>query len=151
MKTVDPQLAEAIARIESSCCDSALRFEPAYSPSPAAFDALDKICTWSSATKHFALASSWGRYQIMGDNLYDTCGVTLDPIAYCADRVAQDAAFYEFLKADGLETLTAAQLASSLALRVRFARSYNGPGNVDAYALSIAQSLQALGFAITNS
>lgn len=64
-------LSELVAQVESNSKLSALRFEPAYHPDTRAVLLARQFWPGLSVmTYETVLASSWGMFQIMGDNIY---------------------------------------------------------------------------------
>ncbi len=83
-------------------------------------------------------SASWGKYQIMGSNFAEAGYDTVE--AFVADMVHSEAyqldAFVAFLQNTGIDKhLIAKDWAA-------FARGYNGPGQVDAYAARIKEAYE---------
>lgn len=155
-------LAEVIADIESTHNPARLRFEPALyarlqhdlvAPDAvrarrANVDRLTRrimvanVCSRDTAV--MIAASSWGEWQILGENIYDTpinCDFTI--ARFLADEAYQARAFEIFC---AVRTIfyTLDELRDSKDLVRRFAAAYNGPGNVDDYSARIAQRLAVI-------
>src|SRR5574337_403618 len=99
-------LAEVIARVESNDDSRALRFEPGvFSNSLAArHEILERIMLANACNRNTArmiYATSWGRFQIMGFNLYaPPAGVTAwphDVFGFVGSTVDQEQWFYELV------------------------------------------------------
>jgi hypothetical protein len=148
-------VSDIIAQVESARRDSALRFEPAKwsgylvaSPHLPELAAAAHYNECSLDTARMVCASSWGRYQLMGFNLYaPTPGGFgyAKPIAdFIASPVDQCSAFLWFIHAHRLDDITADQLENDAAARIRFATAYNGPGQPEVYAQMIVNAIKAL-------
>lgn len=143
-----PSIAQVIAHVESAGRGDAMRFEPAvyeralagsYGPQVAAAVTAHKC---SQATARVIVSTSWGKFQLMGFNLYPNL-TGLSVAAFMS--TPQDPAFGKFLAIKRLDHFTAQQLFSDLAARLSFATVYNGPGNPQAYADLILSAFHALG------
>lgn len=134
-------LAQLIALVESNNNPLAVRFEPAHKPEPYFVMHMMELVQCSYATATTLCAMSWGKYQIMGDNLV-SLGLTVSPLAYVHDEAMQDAFFEKFAGADHL-TLTLQDVLTSPQKRMMFARLYNGPSNIAGYANRIADVAKA--------
>ena len=137
---VKPQsLAQIIAILESSGNPLAMRYEPEYVPSGASIVVYSQIAQVSTDTARVCLATSWGLYQIMGQNLIGL-GVDVSFPAYCMSIYLQHKSFADFLAHNGLAKYAAMPLADFLSddsAVLDFATIYNGPGNPAAYAAAI--------------
>lgn len=119
-------LSELIARVESNNDSRALRYEPNYTPDTRAFSILKTFNgSWSQSTMRICLASSWGKYQIMGDNLY-LQGLEMSLQAFWGSDVEQDAAFQRFIEARGIDFTLSQVIGTDDQYRLKFARRYNG-------------------------
>lgn len=129
------KLHELISRVESNDNPYAIRFEPAQMDRDRP-DALLKAvrdanhCNWTTA--HSILAHSWGRYQIMGFNLYNGLLRVMSIGGYMATPALQDTTFAAFVDPHGFDANAEVNLADANWL-IRFATFYNGAGNVSAY------------------
>ena len=141
---VDPALAAIIAQIESSGSDYALRFEPGqYDPAAATplIFSIARVNDCSDDTARVISACSWGRYQIMGFNLYGSLGLAVPAIQFCADTSLQLAFFAKFLTANNINVPWSALKNDSTAL-YHFAKTYNGDGT--AYSAVMLRAAQEL-------
>lgn len=129
-------LAQLIAQVESNGNPLAVRFEPAHRPEPYFVTHMMELAQCSFTTAQILCSMSWGKFQIMGDNLV-SLGLAVSPLAYVHDDAMQDAFFEKFVGADHL-TLTLQDVIGSIQKRQAFARLYNGPGNVIGYAQRMA-------------
>lgn len=134
MNTKPQNISDLIAQVESNNNQYALRFEPAYNPHALNVTDYAKRHNVSQATARMCLASSWGLYQIMGDNLY-SYGLQISLPNYACSVQVQKLYFTTFLTRNNLYNLTAdyQNFISSDDNLAEFAKVYNGPGNVDAY------------------
>lgn len=132
------KLRDLISRVESNDNPYAQRFEPAVanrSHSDAMLRAIkvahdDNHCNWTTA--NIIASTSYGRYQIMGFNLYGTLGVTQPVIQWAADPAAQDAAFTKYCSLGGYNADAEVPLDDTAWL-LKWAAYYNGPGDPAAY------------------
>lgn len=133
-------LSQLIAQIESGDVPWAVRIEPAFKPSVQAINnciAAHKPAYMNRGTAEMICRSSWGRYQIMGENLYTICKVRMPVAHFVADDDAQLQAFHAHNKAKGID-YDLADMRDE-AKRVHFARRYNGSA---AYAKKITELLK---------
>jgi hypothetical protein len=146
-----------IAYIESRGNQYALRFEPAvYAqlvrqpvPSPRNHVLMDvlTIHTCTAATASILYSMSFGRYQIMGYNVYGPVIQYHQRIFdFLDDTDAQDNAFDLFVQHMGVN-YTVDQLRGSIDTRHHFAQIYNG--NANAYNVAIENALTHFGIAFT--
>lgn len=120
-------LSDVVAQVESAGYPRAIRFEPGYQPSMRGIANAKTYASgnWIDAnTAHMICQTSWGQFQIMGDNLYNELGYAQSIWQFVDNESDQLAMFKLFLKighfADvAFSTLTRADL-------VAFANYYNG-------------------------
>lgn len=134
-------LQDIVATVESNNRPGAIRFEPDVYASPwQAFGAdwpatvqfIAQAHDCSALTARMIASSSWGAYQVMGFNLWGPavlCGLTV-PL-FLTMPGTQSATFRRFARTgafdpDNFDT-------ADDALLLRFARFWNGPGNVQGY------------------
>lgn len=144
MNQVKPDLADVIAWIESRDNQYAFRFEPAVYGRRNHDNSLHQIMYLNGCSEDSAriiYSSSFGKYQIMGFNLY------WPPICYMktfgeflASEVDQTQAFYTFVNARKID-YTVNQLTDEV-FATNFALNYNGSVK---YADAIAKSLAHFG------
>lgn len=137
-------IADVIGAIESSHNPAELRFEPlTYENAPHVSDALKSIkeCNLCSIeTARMIYSTSWGEFQIMGEDLYNprVCAYRNNIARYLVQSNDQFVTLDSFLFRMGLsiklKSTSPATLFSDPNLRVQFARLYNGPENFQAYA-----------------
>ena len=122
-------LSQLIARLESGNCTQAIRYEPGFERY-ITDKALNRLVQSfgrafiSKATARELLKYSYGKYQIMGQNLYDL-GLTITPFDFLANESAQDAWFEEFIKSRKID-YSLDDILKDDGKRERFARLYNG-------------------------
>jgi len=136
------ELERIIGSIESANDYGAIRFEPkvyarieggSFEWEVARAKRANKC---SRATARMICATSWGRFQIMGFNLYGFIGLT-DPIAdYLHNVKVQSTAFETFVKHNHIE-FSPDELRDKIT-REKFAKIYNGSL---AYAVKIETEL----------
>lgn len=120
-------LSDCVAHIESAGDPLAMRFEPGWHASPVGILKAAQHATggWiDQATAANICACSYGRFQIMGDNLFGVLNFQGTLAAYLTSDVLQHNSFNSFISHIGFKdapfsSFTPAQLTS-------FARSYNG-------------------------
>lgn len=154
------QLMSVIADVESGGNDAAMRFEPGtfarwqdaiQKMAPVKNDILGVIArvhNCDDATAAMIAATSWGRFQIMGFNLY----AQGSPVAgyrvcdFLAHGSLQTLAFRDFLDRNHLPAAYSAVFRDHVSL-LDFAQRYNGPGDFQAYAAAMMRAAQRLGYA----
>lgn len=141
-------LAKAIASVESDGRWDAIRFEPhVYERAlraPIGRKAISRLMhghgLLSRDTYRVLWSSSWGRFQIMGFNLWgDICSYDGHFADFLKNHDAQEAALLNFLRANKINYSLAELIADREKLN-DFARKYNGPGNVKEYGTKIRQA-----------
>jgi hypothetical protein len=135
------QVNQLISMVESSNNLYAVRFEPTHVPASEFVSRMQAVCVCSPDTAKVLCQTSWGLYQIMGDELMAK-GLSISPIAYCQQPVTQGHLFQQVLKEKGLDAITLDQLATDQDIRLQFAKAYNGPGNMFVYAARLLQTYQ---------
>lgn len=142
-------LAAAIARIESSANLTAMRFETplfgrlanGYAPAAVQNAADSNRCT--RTTGMMICATSWGAYQMLGQVLYDDLGQRFTIARFLNDPAAQFECFRAFVVRNKID-FALADIRDDQAKREAFAKRYNGPGNVPAYAERLRQAAHVL-------
>jgi len=147
-------LADVIAYVESKDDAYAFRFEPATyanlsNPSVASKQIIAQIqsahnCSYQSALVIYS--SSFGKYQIMGFNLFGQLKLGISAFEFMGDAGTQDKMFWHFAMQKKLDTYTPDSLAASEQARVYFGMIYNGNGN--AYAQQIENALAHFGYQV---
>ncbi len=126
-------LADLIAQAESSNNKFAIRYEPTHKPSLTFVSRMMAFAKCSRDTAIVLCSSSWGLYQIMGDELM-ALGLPFSPIYYCNDTALQYSYFNEVLNEKGLAAYTLDNIINNEDDRLHFAIKYNGPGQPEVYA-----------------
>jgi len=124
-------LADLIAQIESTNNPFALRYEPEHKPSMRFVDRMIKTCACSEATAMMLCMTSFGLYQIMGDELM-SLGLSISPMQYLSEPDLQLTMFTDFVDQNKIDFPLIS--LKDEATRMHFARVYNGPRNPQAYA-----------------
>jgi|SRR5580658_2569534 hypothetical protein len=146
-------LAAVIAQVESDGRDISPRFEPtlyyelAADPTPERgkiIGAIGTIHFCNQTTARMIAATSWGRYQILGENLYSVCQCSVDVFTLVNEPLEQDAMFENFVQARGID-FTIEDLIADSAKRTKFITAWNGPGNVQAYWTLMQNAIKTLG------
>ncbi len=125
-------LADLIAQVESDGNQYAVRFEPHYTPKDQNTSKMAAICKCSNETARILCSMSFGYYQIMGDNLI-SLDLNVSPFEYMNAPTIQSIFLNRFLIRNNCE-YTLGDIVNDEESRLDFAKKYNGPGNVDAYA-----------------
>ena len=89
----------------------------------------------SKITAEILCKMSFGLFQIMGNNLI-SLGLSINVFRYCNSVAAQDQMFWRYCIRNNCE-YSLDDVINNETMRIDFARKYNGPGNVDAYAQRI--------------
>lgn len=140
------KLAKAVSRVESSGFPYAVRFESGMfankvgNASPAEFACM----RWNKCnviTARMLCCTSWGLFQIMGFNLYDTLKLEVPIGSFLFDPETQERAFEDFVKLGGFDPRNFDPSDDNLRT---FARYYNGPGAVDDYSAELKAAFASL-------
>lgn len=98
------RFSEIIAHVESNNNILAFRFEEELyrhydvkKIGSRVFNYVKRIHNCSNNSAKVILSSSWGKYQILGVNLYDICSVTKTVFEYLFDEALQDLTFQTFV------------------------------------------------------
>jgi hypothetical protein len=106
---------------------------------------LHNAISWGSALMVYS--TSWGDAQLMGFNLYGPkCSYQKSVVDFLCSLDDQREMFAKFIEGDSVLNVTVAELAALPALRLEFARHYNG---ADEYAHVIEASLRHFGIPFT--
>lgn len=126
-------ISQLIALVESNGDINALRFEPAYHPDKRAYPLIRQFHPGLSlVTYDTILATSWGHYQIMGDNLY-MLGLRSPILDYWKDADLQAVFFNRFCVQRNI-SYTLDEVLNNAEKRADFAHHYNGGGNIPGYS-----------------
>ena len=134
-------LSEVVAQVESANNPFSMRFEPAWIPHNEL--AAQKYATggWiDEPTAAMICKTSWGKYQIMGDNLYGQLGYDGSLVDYLISPIRQLKYFQSFLRTIGFSDVDFSALSNSQL--DAFAMKYNGSA---VYADSLRRAYVALG------
>ena len=135
-------LADLIAQVESGGNHFASRFEPAHEPRISFINQMVSIAKCNFVTAKILCSMSFGLYQIMGDELMDL-DLTRHPFDYAGDITLQAEFFNRYCIRNNCE-YTLDDVINDESKRLDFARKYNGPGNVEAYAQRIIDIYEAI-------
>lgn len=146
-------LTDLIARIESGDNLSAWRFEP------ARFDHLQKLLGPGTdrcmrvnrcdlATARVIMASSWGRFQLLGSHLYGpSFNSELTIMEWLQSESAQTTDFWRYCQLCAIDPdLSLQSIIDNQTERERVARLYNGPGAVVEYSNLLLKTAQNMTF-----
>jgi len=118
-------LQDLVSAVESSNNPKIWRFEPNYKPSQSGLSNIKKYYKGlSNATYNIVLASSWGLYQIMGDNLYNM-GLQVSIMDYLDDVNLQGEYYKKYVTSRNID-YSLAEIISNPASRDNFSLRYNG-------------------------
>lgn len=148
------QLSDVIAEVESGGDPLAERFEGEiwyawYDGRRADIDriwpVIQKIHNCSKLTAAAIACTSYGKFQIMGFNLYGFIGVTAHHVRYQNDEGPgwQSATFQTFLISRGIN-YTLDEIRSDAAKRALFIDRYNGPADTADYWASMQRAIARL-------
>lgn len=99
-------------------------------------------CSWTTA--RMLCATSWGKYQVMGFNLYSPPLFQHSVETFLLDENGEQEKYVmDFLARHDIN-FSVDELRSSEDARRQFATRYNGPGNVDDYATRIEGAIARL-------
>lgn len=123
-------LSQLVAKVESANCAHALRHEPGFTKYVTPQGIANCIAGHRPAymnrtTAEMICKTSFGTYQIMGENIYTVCGFKRSIAEFFDSDAIQLACFQAFIKGRGIN-YTLEQIKESRELRERFARRYNG-------------------------
>jgi hypothetical protein len=121
-----------MAQVESDGNPLAVRFEQAHKPMARFIAGMGRVAGCSLSTAQILCRMSWGKFQIMGDNLVDL-GLTVSPLQFCMSEALQESLFDKFLSKHGINFSLESVLNDAGNLH-DFASIYNGPDNIDAYS-----------------
>lgn len=127
-------LAQLIAQVESNGNLYAVRFEPAYRPNDLHVRKMVMAADCSTHTAAVLCTMSWGKYQIMGDNLIKL-GMIISPIKFVQDESMQDDFFHRYLASNRMQDWSLVDVMNNPVMLNNFVRAWNGSANVQAYAL----------------
>lgn len=147
---VSDVLAKVIATVESGPFPYAMRFEwPMYNKIAAAGGADHNTIAAIMAANHCTPQTaeviyciSFGLFQIMGFNLYGPLGLTIAIAPFMFDTEQQFNAFKKFVRLNGFDPDNFD--FTDEALIERFARSYNGSGDVANYSAKMKAAFAQL-------
>ena len=133
-------LAAVVAQVETNDNPFAIRFEQALMAQWAAMNpvrgailaAIASLHDCSHDTARMIACTSWGRYQILGENLYDRALVNVTVFAYVADPKLERLAFDALLIRKDV-AFALQDIIDDEAKRQKFIAAYNGPSGVADY------------------
>ena len=135
-------LATVIALVESNNNPKRFRFEPATytqwvsaggTPARIALqEVISRVHDCSISTARMIACTSWGRFQILGENLYGPCKCVNDVFTYVTSPALEAAAFDAFLAWRKID-FTLDDLVNDEVKRHGFIAMYNGPGDLVGY------------------
>jgi len=138
-------LSRLVAEVESNNSPYAVRYESGWryttKKSIDSFHRAHRPVRMSEETVRILLASSWGKYQMMGSNLYDM-GYGAELVQFASTEFEQDIWFKNFLQTRGID-FTLEEILKDKAKRQLFARRYNGDATTySARLLNVYETLK---------
>lgn len=135
-------LSDVVAQVESSNNPLSMRYEPAWVPHNEVNAQKYAANGWiDEPTAAMICKTSWGKYQIMGDNLYGTLQYTGTIVDFMTNTLRQLRFFQAFLRGIGFSDGLFGEMSSVQILD--FAEKYNGNG--PAYAQALQRAYKELG------
>lgn len=151
-------LSDVIAQVESGGDDAAVRFESrlyakwtVVDPTPGTQHARDEItatieaghrCTLSTA--RMIACTSWGRYQLLGMNIYGLCKCVVPVVHFIESAELQRDCLATFLCQRGID-FTLEEIVADPAKREKFISRYNGPDATESYWAAMQRVIARLG------
>ena len=120
-------LSDCVAQVESANNPCAMRYEPDYVPTLNSIQLTQKFATagyMDTITARMIASTSWGKFQIMGANLYAVLKYEDTLVSFLSDVGSQLAAFQSFIGHLGFTDGPFAMMGEASLLK--FARLYNG-------------------------
>ena len=133
-------ISELGAKVESNGIPYAMPFEPKFTVSPQAVNnciRAFKPLQISRATAEMICRTSWGRYQIMGENLYTICGLQCNVNEFMNSDLLQLDCFHTFIDKRGIY-FTLEDIRQDPGKMNLFARRYNGSSE---YAVTLKRAM----------
>lgn len=137
-------LSDCVAEVESSNSPYAMRFEANYTVSNGAARQIQKYATACYMDQNTALnigRTSWGRFQIMGANLYTMLKCQAPIVHFLEDDEMQLNFFNAFCENIGFENSDFQNYLDNPDELLSFARCYNGS---EIYAESLKAAFEKL-------
>ena len=131
-------LSDCVAQVESSGNPLAMRYEPDYLPTLTSIQLTQKFATngyMDTNTARMIASTSWGKFQIMGANLYAVLKFEGTLLDYLSDAGQQLVTFQDFIAHLGFTDGPFAMMSDASLLK--FARLYNGS---EVYAESLKRA-----------
>ena len=120
-------LSDCVAQVESANNPCAMRYEPDYVPTLTSIQSVQKYATagyMDATTARMIASTSWGKFQIMGANLYAVLKFEDTLLDYLSDAGQQLVTFQDFIAHLGFTDGPFAMMSDASLLK--FARLYNG-------------------------
>ncbi len=120
-------LSDCVAQVESANNPLAMRYEPDYTPTLNSVQLVQKYAAngyMDNITARMIASTSWGKFQIMGANLYAVLKYEDTLFSYLSDAGVQLVTFQDFIKHLGFTDGPFAMMGEASLLK--FARLYNG-------------------------
>lgn len=133
-------ISELVAKVESNGIPYAMRFEPKFTVSPQAVNnciRAYKPLQISRATAEMICRTSWGKFQIMGENLYTVCAFASDVNHFMNSDADQEFCFQRFIEKRGIN-FTLEDIRQDAGKMSMFARRYNGSSE---YAVTLKRAM----------
>lgn len=134
-------ISQLVAQVESGNVPWAMRFEPAFKPSEQAINnciKAHKPAYMNRTTAENICKTSFGAYQIMGENIYTVCKYGESIAQFLSSKFDQHTAFTRFIEARGINFSTE-EILRDVDKRNLFARRYNGSTGYGALLVAVAE------------
>jgi N-acetylmuramidase-like protein len=144
---VQRDLENIVSQVESGGHQEAIHFDGVFyatsHPNPAnpIYKAImeENFCLLETA--HMIFCTSWGLFQIEGENIYPDYSFSIKD--FLGDYDAQAAAFKRFCLRRSIY-FSFDQILNDEVTRRTFARYYNGPDDIDEYAAKLLEAAQKI-------
>jgi hypothetical protein len=155
-KTIMITLSQVIAEVESSSNPFAVRFESEMYKNLSErilrnheiMIILSRIRNYNKCdmdTAGMIFCTSWGLYQIMGENIYsDNIRYYRDIFSFLIDKDEQDIAFQRFTIQNEIYYPDVSEMIGNDTELTKFAKCYNGPGEIENYKQAIMDAYDNL-------
>lgn len=140
-------LSRLVAQVESENNPTLVRYEPNWRYTThecvAKFHRAHRPGKMTGQTALMLLSCSWGKYQIMGSNLYDM-GYSEPLVKFAASEYLQELWFHNFIQLRKIN-FTLSEIIGDKEKREQFAHRYNGDKTVySARLLNVYEKLKGI-------
>ena len=121
-------ISQLVAQVESNNVPWVMRYEPHFKPSAVAINNCIRAHApgyMNRTTAEMICKTSWGLFQIMGENLYTVCKYQGSVSNLCTDELLQETLFQAFIKARKID-FTSTEIMGDIQKLHLFSKRYNG-------------------------